>query len=98
MSSYITSLGTATPPYRFTQQEVADYLSQNQEHDSVSPRKIKWLFRHTGIEHRYSVLPDFSPNGHEPRLYTSSTPTTQSRMKQYHQHALPLAKEAVDNC
>ncbi len=103
MCPYITSLGTATPPYRFEQDDIANYLVRhNGGNNSIDQRKIRWLFKKTGIQQRYSVLPDFTHQEKDKQLFTSTNgsppPSTRKRMQQYHQHALPLAKTAIENC
>jgi alpha-pyrone synthase len=103
MNSFITSIGIANPPNRFEQLKIADFMANASIMDSKDQVKLQTLYRASGIKYRYSVIPDFGlseteyqffPTGNEPDLM----PGTKARMEYYHQCALPLAKDAVDNC
>ena len=56
--SRIVSIGTAVPRYGTKQSAILDYM-QVAYNDGVASRKLSTLFNHSGIETRYSVVPDF---------------------------------------
>ncbi|MCU0356140.1 MAG: type III polyketide synthase [Cyclobacteriaceae bacterium] len=100
--SYITSIGIASPAHRFDQSTIAGFMEQGMDLDVAGKRKLKAIFRASGIETRYSVLEDFGqPQGHHVfnnQNESIAFPTTQQRLKLYRKYALPLALQAVDRC
>lgn len=68
------------------------------EHD----RKLKAIFRSSGISHRYSVLDDYGKE--EGFMFYPDTkdfepfPSTEARMYEYQKHAAALCIEAINNC
>lgn len=58
--SYIQSIGTAVPQYKYSQESISDFMQAQIEGDTSTQRKINILHKKSGIEFRYSVLPDFS--------------------------------------
>jgi predicted naringenin-chalcone synthase len=100
--SYITSIGIATPPNRFDQQTIATFMEKGMALDYESSRKLRTIFRASGIHTRYSVLDDFGRSSGF-SFYTDHhdsrpIPSTRQRLLQYQQHALPLSRAAIDDC
>jgi len=103
MPSIITSIGTANPPNKVSQQQVAEFMLR---HLDLSPQKAKWLkkvYDASGIAYRYTVIPDylkdqgayhFYPNNQELQPF----PRINTRMDLYKEHALSLASDAIQNC
>jgi prepilin-type processing-associated H-X9-DG protein len=99
--SYITAIGTAVPEFRFDQSTICRFMESTMARgDEHTRRKIKAVFRASGIQSRHSVLDDygrtesftFYPNNlHDP------FPGTERRMKIFRDHSLPLSKSAVMN-
>ena len=103
MPSYLGAIGTANPVHRIAQPQIADFMAQALEFGEQDTRKLRALYRVSGIEHRYSVLPDYGrPNGEY--TFFPNTPTLEpfpsvgQRMAVYRREALPLATEAVRDC
>ena len=103
MPSYLGAIGTANPVHRIAQPQIADFMAQALEFGEQDTRKLRALYRVSGIEHRYSVLPDYGrPNGeytffpNTPKL--EPFPSVGQRMAVYRREALPLATEAVRDC
>jgi alpha-pyrone synthase len=100
--TFITSIGTATPMHRLTQASIASFMTRAMHLGEDDARKLKVLFRATGIETRHSVLEDYgktsdfhfyeNANGMEP------FPTTKRRLELYQRHALAISIEAVAQC
>lgn len=98
--AYITSIGTAVPPHRFSQMTLADFMSRAMQLNETDKRKLKTLFRASGISWRHSVLSDygkssgfsFYPENFEP------FPSTAQRLDLYRQHALGLSLTAIRQC
>lgn len=57
--SYITSIGVANPPHQLKQSVVAEFMVRAMQLTEEDARKLKALFRTTGIETRHSVLEDY---------------------------------------
>ena len=66
----------------------------------VSDQRLRKLFlrmaERSGIEHRWSVLPE-PPGGGRPDFYSGASPATSARMKVYAEAAPELALQAIDN-
>ena len=103
MPSYLGAIGTANPVHRIAQPQIADFMAQALQFGEGDTRKLQALYRVSGIEHRYSVLPDYGrANGDY--TFFPNTPTLEpfpsvgQRMAVYRREALPLAIEAVRGC
>ncbi|WP_051718662.1 type III polyketide synthase [Hymenobacter sp. IS2118] len=103
MPSYLGAIGTANPVHRIAQSQIADFMAQALAFGDDEKRKLRALYRVSGIEHRYSVLPDYGrANGDY--TFFPNTPTLEpfpsvgQRMAVYRREALPLAIEAVRHC
>lgn len=98
--SYITAIGTATPPNKFDQTTLADFMVSVMHADDAHERKIKTVFRASGIRHRYSVLDDYGKRGNYsvyPKNGSGTFPGTAQRMHLYRKHALPLSVAAIQD-
>ena len=100
--SYITSIGTANPDHCFQQQAIANFMVKAMNLSVDEARKLRALFRATGIETRCSVLSDYGREiGFE--FFTDNElvepfPSTQQRMEVFKKHALHLSLAAVNKC
>jgi predicted naringenin-chalcone synthase len=98
--AYITSIGTTVPPHRFSQMALADFMTRAMQLDEADKRRLKTIFRASGIRWRHSVVSDygklsgfsFYPENFEP------FPTTVQRLDLYRQHALDLSLAAIRQC
>lgn len=93
--SYITSIGTATPPNLFSQSEIADFMVRAMRLDESEAKKLKALYRATGIDTRYSVLSDYGKTG-DYEFYANSDglrplPSTKQRLEVFRKHAVDLS-------
>ena len=99
--SYITAIGTATPPHRFSQSVIADFMVKAMRLDEAEAKKLRALYRATGIESRYSVLADYGRSG-DYEFYANSDdlnpmPTTKRRLEVFRKHAVELSCEAAQS-
>lgn len=100
--SFITSIGTAVPPNRFSQPVLSDFMVKAMQLDYANGRKLKAIFRSSGISYRHSVLDDYGKsNGFT--FYSNSPdfepfPSTEKRIAEFQKHALTLSRKAVQNC
>jgi predicted naringenin-chalcone synthase len=96
--SRILSIGTAVPEYGTKQSAILDFMHEAY-HDSNASRKLTALFHNSGINNRYSVVPDFN-NSKSGRSFfngNQSAPTVEKRLNVYKEEAVSLAIEAIQN-
>jgi predicted naringenin-chalcone synthase len=96
--SYINAIGTAVPPYEINQRKVADFFSQQLGLEASQAHELNVLHRASGIQTRYSVLPDFQEGLKSDFFKINNFPKVSDRMLIYRQQAPPLAKTAILNC
>lgn len=94
--SKIISIGTAVPQHRTRQTAILEFMHAAYGNETAS-RKLNVLFGHSGIEERYSVIPDFDKtrNSH---VFFNGSPTkanVENRLSVFKERAVPLAIEAI---
>lgn len=100
--SYITSIGTANPPHKFSQKQIAEFMIKAMSLQGDEAEQLRILYRASGIESRYSALPDygltdqfqFYPNSEDFEPF----PSTKDRLEYFRSAALHLSMQAVHNC
>ncbi|MBL7849659.1 MAG: type III polyketide synthase [Cyclobacteriaceae bacterium] len=100
--SFVTALGSATAPHALPQSRVADFMVRAMELGPDDARKLRAVFRASGIETRYSVIEDYGRTGDfdffENNPAMEPFPSTRRRMELYRRHALSLSLDAVHQC
>lgn len=97
--SYIVALGTALPAHKHSQQTILEFMLQQHTLNAQEQTSLQNLYAKSGIETRYSVLPDFDLKSTQaPLLFAQQTPNLEARLELYYQHALPLAASAAQTC
>ncbi|TDX00227.1 type III polyketide synthase [Dinghuibacter silviterrae] len=101
--SKIIAIGTGVPPHAHTQDEVLGFMQRIHASSAEEARKMKFLYRHSGIDTRYSVVPDYHLPAAEWTFYSPSEnlepfPSTEKRMQWYGRHAPVLAVQAIRSC
>jgi predicted naringenin-chalcone synthase len=96
--SKIISIGTADPKYGTTQNDILDFM-HIAYNDETASRKLKILFHHSGIDTRYSVIPDFARSKQDSILFNENQPmpTVEKRLSVFKEHAVSLAIDAIQN-
>lgn len=99
--SFITAFGTANPSHQFSQKALADFMVRSMQLNQNDARKLRSIFRATGIESRYSVLADYGKS-QDFDFYPNTPdfepfPSTQKRLETFQDQALPLSVVAVKN-
>jgi len=100
MPGFISSIGTSVPQFATHQRDIASFMIDRLELDPEEATNLKILYRASGIQTRYSVLPDFQQNGHDPFFKDGDVmlkPSVGSRMKLYQKEAVVLAETALKN-
>ncbi len=103
MPAAILSIGTSVPRYRTNQQELVGFMKKYLAKDQRSARKVQVLFNLSGIENRYSVIPDFGTTPEKFEFFPPSDdlepfPTTSKRMATFQEQATQLAHTAAAKC
>lgn len=96
--SYITAIGVANPTTRIAQPAIADFMVQAMHLNDGDARKLKTLFRASGIAFRHSVLDDYarlSDFTFYPNNPKHSLPSTKTRIELYQKHAAPISTQAA---
>jgi predicted naringenin-chalcone synthase len=99
--SNITAIGTANPPHRFRQSQLADFMVHAMQLDEADSRKLRAVFRASGIDYRYSALADYGlKKGYS--FYANTPdfepfPSTAKRLDFFRKNALELSLRAVQN-
>lgn len=101
--SKLISIGTAVPEFVHQQERILDFMQQVYQLDAVEARKLKFLYRQSGIQQRYSAIADFSQsqdawNFFPPIGAEQPIPSIDKRMALYQATAASMAQEAIANC
>src|SRR5436190_24128378 len=99
--SYITAIGTANPSHRFSQLTIADFMLRAMQLNNGDGRKLKTIFKATGIDYRHSVLEDYG-RVNDFTFYPSNAtfepfPSTEERLKVFRDNALSLSLDSINN-
>ena len=100
--SYITSIGIANPSNKLKQTSIANFMVKVMQLNADEERKLRALYRMTGIDTRYSVLSDYGRDGdfefYPNQLNSNAFPTTRQRLELYQKNAVHLSAEAAVQC
>ena len=101
--SKIISIGTAVPAFKHEQRNILEFMQKVYALSEADKRKVKFLYQHSGIDSRYSVIPDYSQNIGNWKFYPQSEnlepfPSLELRMKWYNQYAPSLSMDAIIKC
>ncbi len=96
MPAFIQTIGTALPENLADQNQIADFMVTHLQLDKNEEKKLRILYRASGIKQRYSVLKDFSQNLNGQSFFKEDAafPSAKPRMLVYQKHAITLAHEA----
>lgn len=101
--SKILSIGTAVPVYCHQQMDIMKFMQNVYALNESDRRKVGFLYKHSGIQQRYSVIPDYSRSLPEWKFYPHSEnlepfPSLEQRMAVYNKYAPQLSVDAIRNC
>jgi predicted naringenin-chalcone synthase len=98
--SFITAIGTAVPENRFSQEVIAGFMTKAMNLDYEESRKLRTIFKASGISWRHSVLSDYGKT--ENFSFYSETfnpfPSTETRLEVYRNNATALSVKAIAEC
>lgn len=101
--SKITSISSAVPVHQHRQQDIFEFANIIHSDNEGESRKLKFLYGHSGISTRYSILPDYSCPIDERKFYSKEKnlepfPSLEKRMEWFTDHAATLSIKAINNC
>lgn len=96
--SRIISIGTAVPEYGIKQSAILEFM-RSAYHTDTAGRKLKILSHNSGINTRYSVVPDFDGSNSEQPFFPvdKSPPNVEERITVFKQKSVQLAIKAIEN-
>lgn len=101
--SKIVSIGIGVPRYKHRQEDLFEFADKVYSNTETESRKLKFLYRQSGISHRYSVVPDYSVVTAE-RIFFPATdnlepfPSIERRMQLFNEHAAALSAKTIEEC
>lgn len=101
--SKIISIGVAVPAYCHRQHDILRFMQNVYAGTEAENRMLRFLYGQSGIQQRYSVVPDYSRPAHEWKFYPASEnlepfPSLEQRMTVYNKQAPSLSVDAIRNC
>jgi len=101
--SKIISIATSVPQFRHQQEDILHFMQGVYAMPDTDKRKMRFLYHHSGIDIRYSVISDYSRPMSEWKFYPQSEnlepfPSIELRMAWYHKYAPKLSVEAIRKC
>jgi len=101
--SKIISIGLALPPYKHKQDDILKFMQLVYAMNNNDNRKLKYLYHHSGIDHRYSVIPDYSLGVNDWEFYPQTEnlepfPSLEHRISLFNKTAGTLSVTAIQEC
>ena len=90
-------------PYLHKQEDILHFMERAYNIDDAQKRVLRYLYHHSGIEKRYSVIPDYTCLMDEWAFFPRNealepVPSLEQRMDWFKQYALPLSLQAAEEC
>lgn len=101
--SKIISIATGVPEHNYQQDDLFSFADKVYSKDATDSRKLKYLYSHSGIANRYSVVPDFCST-HQERIFFPPTddlepfPSIEKRMELFEKFAAELSVRTIKDC
>lgn len=101
--SKIISIATSVPQFRHQQEDILHFMQEAYAMPDTDKRKMRFLYHHSGIDIRYSVISDYSRPMPEWKFYPQTEnlepfPSLELRMAWYQKYAPLLSVEAIRKC
>lgn len=101
--SKIISIATGVPANKHEQNAICDFAETIYCNNETESRKLKYLYSHSGIQTRYSVIPDYSVEPDKRQFYSKSAdlepfPGLEKRMQWYADNAANLSVKTIQKC
>jgi len=101
--SKIISIATNVPQYRHDQHDICVFADRVYYSDANESRKYRYLYNHSGIQTRYSVVPDYHSSVEERQFFPKTEdlepfPDMDKRMQWYASNAADLSVKTINQC
>ena len=101
--SKIVSIATGVPLYKHKQEDICNFADTIYCTNATDSRKMKFLYGHSGITTRYSVIPDYSSAACCRKFYEKTDdlepfPDLEKRMECYAENAGVLSVDTIKKC
>jgi predicted naringenin-chalcone synthase len=101
--SKIISIATALPAYKHEQKDILSFMQTVYGCSEEDKRKLRFLYKQSAIDTRYSVVPDYSVPAGDWAFYPATEnlepfPGLEKRMEWYNNNATILSIHAINNC
>lgn len=101
--SKIISIGTAVPAYCHQQMDILEFMQTIYAATETDKRKLRFLYKQSGIKQRYSVIADYSKSVEDWKFYPQTEnlepfPSLEQRMTLFNKQAPLLSVDAVRDC
>jgi predicted naringenin-chalcone synthase len=101
--SKIISIATGVPQYKHKQEDIFSFADTVYCKTEEESRKLKFLYRHSGISTRYSVMPDYSVEAGAREFYSNTKnlepfPGLEKRMQWFNENAAALSVATIKDC
>lgn len=98
----IISIATASPAYAHKQEDILQFMQKAYQLDAEEKRKLAFLYHHSGIETRHSVIPDYgnqeAGSNFLPTNAYDPFPSIDQRMELYKTKASTISIDAITKC
>ena len=98
----IVSISRALPPFCHAQETILGFMQESFGLDETEKRKLRFLYRQSGINQRHSVIRDYGVDAGAwefiPRDKKTAFPSIEERMAIFDREALPLSVKAIEQC
>ncbi|RYZ27165.1 MAG: type III polyketide synthase [Chitinophagaceae bacterium] len=101
--SKVVSIGTAVPAHCHRQMDILSFMQTVYALPADEARKLRFMYSQSGINQRYSVIPDYSKPLQDWKFYPQTEsldpfPSLEQRMAMYTKQAPLLSVDAIRDC
>lgn len=98
--SVIVGIATAVPKHKSPQMQLANFMTAAHNFEGDEARKLRFLYTRSGIETRYSCVPDYVGEAESRELFPKTKdlepfPNLEKRMNLFNTHALPICIDST---
>jgi len=101
--SKIVSIATNVPQHRHDQNDICVFADKIYHNNAVDSRKYRFMYNQSGIQTRYSVIPDYHSSVEDREFFPKTAeldpfPDMDLRMKWYAKNAATLSIKTIEQC
>jgi predicted naringenin-chalcone synthase len=101
--SKIISVATGVPAFKHLQDDLFTFADNVYSREETDSRKLRFLYRQSGIDQRYSVVPDFTAGDYKRTFFSEENdlepfPSISKRMEIYNIEAPLLSEKTILDC